>query len=82
MKHWFIQRGTALLLIPTIWIVIQVPLFGIALINIILFWHFQIGIEEILADYIHHEMTRNLILMWTRILMVALMKYLFLFIIF
>jgi len=52
------------------------------LINIVLFWHFHIGLEEILADYIHHEMTRNLILMWIRILVLVLMKYLFWFIIF
>lgn len=79
LVHWLLQRSTAFVLIPIVWIM---PLQGFVLINIVLFWHLHIGIEEILADYIHHEVTRNLILMWIRIFILILMKYLFVFLLY
>jgi complement component 1 Q subcomponent-binding protein len=77
--HWLIQRSTAFVMILILWIM---PLQSLFLINIVLFWHLHIGIEEILADYIHHEVTRNLILMWIRIFILILMKYLFVFLLY
>ncbi|PNY13807.1 succinate dehydrogenase subunit 4, partial [Trifolium pratense] len=30
--------------------------------NFFVFWHINAGIEEIVADYVHHEMTREFVL--------------------
>jgi len=79
LVQWLLQRSTALILIIILWIM---PLQGLFFLNIVLFWHLHIGIEEILADYIHHEVTRNLILMWMRIFLLILMKYLFVFVLY
>ena len=74
MTHWLLQRSTALLLIPTILIA---NVSTLIFLNILLFWHLRIGIEEILADYVHHEVTRNFILMLLRVLILIVIKYVF-----
>jgi succinate dehydrogenase hydrophobic membrane anchor protein len=39
------------------------------------FWHLQLGLNEILADYVNHEVTRHLIAMLLRVLICLMMKY-------
>ena len=74
LTHWLVQRTTALLLIPTI---LLANVSTLIWITILLFWHFHIGITEILADYVHHEVTRNVLLMLLRLLVIIVMKYAF-----
>lgn len=74
LAHWLLQRGTAVLLAPTI---LLANVSTLILLNILLFWHLHVGIKEILADYVHHEVTRHLILVLLRILILILMKYAF-----
>ncbi|XP_076917787.1 uncharacterized protein LOC143577971 [Bidens hawaiensis] len=45
--------------------------------NLALFWHINNGIEEILADYVHHEMTRSLILVMMRLFLIVAAKDVF-----
>ncbi|KAK9057951.1 hypothetical protein SSX86_022790 [Deinandra increscens subsp. villosa] len=45
--------------------------------NLALFWHINNGIEEILADYVHHEMTRSLILVLMRLFLIVAAKDVF-----
>ena len=79
LNHWLIQRATAILLLPTI---ILASSFQMSLIclNILVFWHIFLGLDEILADYVHHEVTRNLILILLRILILIVIKYVFVFV--
>jgi hypothetical protein len=44
-----------------------------------LFWHILVGIEDIIADYVHQEMTRNLILVSLRLCLLIVIKDVFLF---
>jgi succinate dehydrogenase hydrophobic anchor subunit len=76
LTHWLIQRGTASILAPTI---LLANVSTLICLNILLFWHFHVGIREILADYVHHEVTRDLILVLLRILIIIEMKYAFVF---
>jgi succinate dehydrogenase hydrophobic anchor subunit len=76
LVHWLIQRGTAALMIPTF---LLANVSALISLNLLLFWHLHIGLEEILADYIHHEVTRNLIVMLLRVLLVVAIKYSFVF---
>lgn len=39
------------------------------------FWHLQLGLNEIFADYVNHEVTRHLIAMLLRVLICLMMKY-------
>jgi succinate dehydrogenase hydrophobic anchor subunit len=50
------QRITAAFLLPLIIIYIQ-KVSSTFLLNLSLFWHINEGIEEIMADYVHQEMT-------------------------
>ncbi len=60
LGHWLLQRMTATtFLVPTILIT---NVSTLILLNISLFWHIYVGIEDILTDYVHHEITRNWIL--------------------
>jgi succinate dehydrogenase hydrophobic anchor subunit len=53
LKHWLIQRSTAILIVFTL---LLAPFwFLLFALNILIFCHFYLGIEEILADYIHNE---------------------------
>ncbi|KAI7735178.1 hypothetical protein M8C21_032911 [Ambrosia artemisiifolia] len=45
--------------------------------NLALFWHINNGMEEILADYVHHEMTRSLILVMMRLFLIVAAKDVF-----
>ncbi|KAJ0735116.1 putative fumarate reductase/succinate dehydrogenase, transmembrane subunit [Helianthus annuus] len=45
--------------------------------NLALFWHINNGIEEILADYVHHEMTRSLVLVMMRLFLIVAAKDVF-----
>jgi succinate dehydrogenase hydrophobic anchor subunit len=54
LRHWLLQRMTAIFLVPTILIA---NISTLILLNISLLWHIHVGIEEILTDYVHHEIT-------------------------
>ncbi|XP_024024670.1 uncharacterized protein LOC21397846 isoform X2 [Morus notabilis] len=45
--------------------------------NLALFWHINEGMEEILADYVHHEITRNLVVIYLRLFLLILAKDVF-----
>jgi len=79
LGHWLIQRMTAASLILTI-LISNVS--TLILLNISLFWHIHVGIEEILTDYVHHEITRNWILILFRVFCLIIIKYGFLFFVF
>ncbi|KAA3486925.1 cytochrome oxidase subunit III [Gossypium australe] len=46
--------------------------------NLFLFWNINEGIEEIMADHVHQEMTRNLILVYLRLFFLIVIKEVFL----
>nr|AND50457.1 succinate dehydrogenase subunit 4 [Flatbergium novo-caledoniae] len=79
LGHWLIQRMTATFLVPTILIA---NVSTLILLNISLFWHIYVGIEEILTDYVHHEITRNWILILLRVFCLIIIKYVFFFFVF
>jgi len=70
------QRITAALLLPLI--IIYKKLSSTFLLNLFLFWHINEGIKEIMADYVHQEMTRNLILVYLRLFFLIVIKDVFL----
>nr|YP_003412107.1 succinate dehydrogenase subunit 4 [Phaeoceros laevis]ACT75315.1 succinate dehydrogenase subunit 4 [Phaeoceros laevis] len=76
LGHWPLQRISAAFLIVMIFIANASTLI---LLNILLFWHIHVGIEEILTDHVHHEVTRNLILILLRIFFLIIIKYAFVF---
>ncbi|GJP46272.1 hypothetical protein CLOM_g16130 [Closterium sp. NIES-68] len=79
LNHWLIQRATAILLLPTIFMSTSYRMALISL-TILVVWHLHLGLEEILADYVHHEVTRNLILILLRIFLLISIKYVFVFV--
>ena len=76
--HWLIQRATAIFLLITILFATSLN-HALFCLNIILFWHLYLGLEEILSDYVHHEITRNLLLILLKIFILILAKYAFVF---
>lgn len=70
------QRITAALLLPLI--IIYKKVSSTFLLNLSLFWHINEGIEEIMADYVHQEMTRNWILVYLRLFLLIVIKDVFL----
>jgi succinate dehydrogenase hydrophobic anchor subunit len=77
MKHtlpnWLIQRATASVMTLTL-------LFGntknlCLSLSLIVFVHLSIGLQEILADYIHHEITRHLVSTMVLVFIIILIKY-------
>ncbi|KAG7022597.1 Cytochrome c oxidase subunit 3, partial [Cucurbita argyrosperma subsp. argyrosperma] len=46
--------------------------------NLSVFWHINSGIEEIMADHVHQEMTRNWILVYLRLFLLIVIKDVFL----
>ncbi|EPS74626.1 succinate dehydrogenase subunit 4, partial [Genlisea aurea] len=70
------QRITAAFQLP--FIIIYKKVSSTFLPNISLFWHINSGIEEIMADYVHQEMTRNLILINFRFFLCFVIKDVFL----
>nr|YP_010853313.1 succinate dehydrogenase subunit 4 [Syzygium samarangense]WGM81756.1 succinate dehydrogenase subunit 4 [Syzygium samarangense] len=74
------QRMTAALPLPLI--IIYKKVFSTFLSNLSLFWHINEGIEEIMADHVHQEMTRNLILVYLRLFLLIVIKDVFLSLVF
>ncbi|CAN1155586.1 Uncharacterized mitochondrial protein ymf17 [Linum perenne] len=70
------QRITAALLLPLI--IIYKKLSSTFLPNLFLFWHINEGIKDIMEDYVHQEMTRNLILVYLRLFFLIVIKDVFL----
>ena len=70
------QRMTAAFPLPFLFI--YKDLFYIFLFTILFFLHINEGIEEILADHVHQEMTRNFILVYFRLFLVIVIKDVFL----
>jgi succinate dehydrogenase hydrophobic anchor subunit len=75
LGDWLLQKMTAASLIP---IILISNVSTLILLNILLFWHIHVGIEEILTDYVHHEITRNWILILFRVFCLIIIKYVFL----
>jgi hypothetical protein len=71
------KRITATFPVPLI-IIYKKKVSPIFLSNLFLFWHIKKGIEEIMADHIHQEMTRNLILGYLRVFLLIVIKDVFL----
>lgn len=78
LVHWLFQRTTAIILFPIIILANPGTLIWFFLFA---FWHLFLGLEEIIADYIHNEVTRNLILRLLRIYLLIVLKYAFVLII-
>jgi succinate dehydrogenase hydrophobic anchor subunit len=75
LTQWLLQRGTALLILSTL---IFAPFsFVLIALNILVFWHLYLGLEEILADYVHNEALRDLFLILLKILIIINVKYVF-----
>lgn len=74
------QRITAALLLPLI--IIYKKVSSTFLLNLSVFWHINEGIEEIMADYVHQEMTRNWILVYLRLFLLIVIKDVFLSLVF
>lgn len=74
------QRITAAFLLPLI--IIYKKVSSTFLLNLSLFWHINEGIEEIMADYVHQEMTRNWILVYLRLFLLIVIKDVFLALVF
>nr|YP_009755785.1 succinate:cytochrome c oxidoreductase subunit 4 [Gonatozygon brebissonii]QIQ23063.1 succinate:cytochrome c oxidoreductase subunit 4 [Gonatozygon brebissonii] len=72
LAHWLFQRATAILLLPTIVLANPATFF---LLIVLVSLHLFLGLEEILADYVHHEVTRNFILKLLRIFLLIIIKY-------
>ena len=70
------QRITAAFPLPLI--IIYKKVSSTFLPNLFLFWHINEGIEEIMADHVHQEMTRNLILVYLRLFFLIVIKDVFL----
>nr|YP_010735507.1 succinate dehydrogenase subunit 4 [Pedicularis chinensis]WEI33122.1 succinate dehydrogenase subunit 4 [Pedicularis chinensis] len=70
------QRITAAFPLPLI--IIYKKVSSTFLPNLSLFWHINEGIEEIMADHVHQEMTRNLILVYLRLFLLIVIKDVFL----
>lgn len=73
------QRITAAFPLPLIIIYNKVS--STFLPNLSLFWHINEGIEEIMADHVHQEMTRNWILVYLRLFLLIVIKDVFLFLV-
>lgn len=70
------QRITAAFLLPLI--IIYKKVSSTFLPNLSVFWHINSGIEEIMADHVHQEMTRNWILVYLRLFLLIVIKDVFL----
>ena len=75
VQHWWLQRVTAILLVPlTIWFLIglvahvgagrreilhwldnPIPFAGFLLLLGAGFWHFALGVQVVIEDYVHRE---------------------------
>nr|YP_010932236.1 succinate dehydrogenase subunit 4 [Hedyosmum orientale]WKT05467.1 succinate dehydrogenase subunit 4 [Hedyosmum orientale] len=69
------QRMTAAF--PPPLIIIYKKLSCTSLPNLSVFRHIKEGIEEIMADYVHQEMTRHLLLIYLRLFLLIVIKDVF-----
>lgn len=77
ITHWLTQRATAVF---TLILLLLAPAWFLLLgVSISVFWHLYLGLEEILADYIHNELIENFFLLLLQILIFVLVKSFFLF---
>lgn len=75
ITHWLFQRSTAILILSTL---LLAPFWFVLLaLNIFVFWHLYLGLEEILADYVHSEVCKTLFLKLLKILIIISIKYVF-----
>jgi succinate dehydrogenase hydrophobic anchor subunit len=75
IKHWLFQRLTAILILSTIFLA---PFWFVLLaLNILVFCHLYLGLEEILADYVHNEVVAQLFLKLLKILIIISIKVVF-----
>ena len=73
IKHWLIQRSTAILIVFTL---LLAPFwFLLFALSILIFCHLYLGIEEILADYLHNEACSLLFLKLFQIYLLINIKY-------
>jgi len=70
------QRITAAFPLPLI--IIYKKVSSTFLPNLAVFWHINEGIEDIMADHVHQEMTRNWILVYLRLFFLIVIKDVFL----
>jgi len=70
------QRITAAFPLPLI--IIYKKISSTFLPNLSLFWHINEGVEEIMADHVHQEMTRSWILVYLRLFLLIVIKDVFL----
>lgn len=70
------QRITAAFPLPLI--IIYKKVSSTFLPNLSVFWHINEGIEEIMADHVHQEMTLNLIKVYLRLFFLIVIKDVFL----
>jgi succinate dehydrogenase hydrophobic anchor subunit len=80
IKHWLSQRGTAIVILITL-LTAPFSVFTLVL-TFSIFWHFYLGLEEILADYIHNEVIGILFLNLLRIFLLLNFKYALVFFVF
>ena len=80
IPHWLLHRSTAMLIFSTF--ILSPFWFVLMALNILVFWHLYLGVEEILADYVHNEVIRNLFLILLRILIIISIKYVFVLFVF
>jgi len=76
LVEWLTQRGTALVIVPTLFLGNTFTV--LLVLNFIVFEHLYFGLKEILTDYIHDEVTRNLLITLIQILMLIVIKNTFL----
>lgn len=78
LASWFFQRSTALLIAPIILLCAlrfyPANVSTFILLNFLVFFHIHFGLKEILADYIHHNVTRNLLFALLQIIIIIAMK--------
>lgn len=52
LNYWLTQRSTAVCLVL---ILLITNVFFLISFNLLLFWYIHMGMEETLADHVHHE---------------------------
>lgn len=78
-QNFLLQRITAAVPLLTL---VSTNKLTTSIQNLALLFHINLGIEEIMADHVHNEMTRNWILVYFRLFIVIVIKNLFLFLLY
>lgn len=77
IAHWLSQRSTAILILFSF---LLAPFsFFLLTLSILVFWHLYLGLEEILADYVHNEVIGNFFLKLLQIFIFVSLKYFIVF---